>query len=434
MRTLTRIGVLCIVAGTAGTNTGCDDVTAGQPKDSSAPPQLVHALVQDARYFLAYPNRGSSLDILDDNTPRACTISCKGNCPADPTTKEAPAQLDTCINEFLVDQLAPDVHCLDSGVCADPLKIPASGVPVPASVTLLGAPPDSRDPGGGVQIRLVFDKVLDDSIESITPSGSLTPGATNQYSIVPGIVDLVDQAGKSVDSVLYYDNGGSPQFSADVELVPLGPAIVIKPKAPLDAASTYTIKLLNPGALKDRAGHLAVALGGGALPASLSFKTEDLTPSNAGAFPSDAAGGNGFDYPDFTASAVNVAPNEVLQIGFFEAFAGDAATVVVKSGCAGAKPIAYSERGADASACTKADPGGYPVLDIVNSNTGNVASGEPVDWPMGDCTLTLTVSDANGRSMYSADYSFAVSGGDETDPMVDPNIASQHVTPAQCAM
>ncbi|HEX6836420.1 MAG TPA: Ig-like domain-containing protein, partial [Polyangia bacterium] len=380
MRTLTRIGVLCvIVAGTAGTTTGCDDVTAGQPTDSSAPPQLVHALVQDARWLVAYPNRGSSLDILDNNATRACTISCKGNCPANPTTKQAPAQLDTCINEFLVDQVAPDVHCLDTNVCSDPLKIPTSGVPVPGSHTLIGLAPSLNDPGGGVQVRLVFDKVLDNSIESITPSGSTTPGATNSYTIVPGLVDLVDDAGKSVKSVMYYDNGGSSQFSADLELVPLGPAIVIKPTAPLDAATTYTVKILNPGAIKDREGNAAVALGGGALPASLGFKTEDLTPTNAGAFPSDAAGGNGFDFPDFTASTVNVTPNEVLQLGFFEAFAGDSATVTVKSGCAGAKPIAYSERGNDATMCTKQDPGGYPVLDVVNSDSGNVASGMPVD-------------------------------------------------------
>ncbi len=435
MRTLTRIGVLCVVvAGTAATTTGCDDNTTGQPKDSSAPPRLVHVLVQDARYFLAYPNRGSALDLLDNNEVRACTISCKGNCPADPATHKAPAQLDTCINEFLVDQLAPDVHCLDTGVCADPLKIPPTGVPVPASLTLLGAKPDSRDPGGGVQVRLVFDKVLDDSIESVTPSGSMTPGATNTYALVPGLLDLVDQAGKSVPSIMYYDNGGSSEFSADFELVPLGPALVIKPKQPLDAATTYTVKILNPGAIKDREGNAAVGLGGAALPASLAFKTEELTPTNAGAFPSDAAGGNGFDFPDFTAAAVNLTPNEVIQIGFFEAFAGDVATVTVKSGCAGARPIAYSERGNDTTACTKQDPGGYPVLDVVNSDTGAVASGKPVDWPMGDCTLTITVPDINGRSMYTADYSFTVAGSDAMDPMADPNIASQHVTPAECGL
>ena len=297
MRTLSRVSVLCVViAGTTGATTGCDDVSAGQPKDSSAPPQLVHVLVQDARYFLAFPNRGSSLDILDNNATRSCTI-------VNAATAKDP-QLDTCINEFLVDQLAPDVHCLSSGVCNDPLKIPSTGVPVPLSLTLLGAKPDNRDPGGGMQIRLVFDKVLDNSIETVMMDPSKAPGSTDTYAIMPGLVELDDGAGKPVASAMYYDNGGSHEFSADLELVPLGPAIVIKPKASLDAATTYTVKILNPGAIKDRTGNAAVGLGGGALPTTLTFKTEDLTPANAGDFPSDAAGGNGLDFPDFTASDV----------------------------------------------------------------------------------------------------------------------------------
>jgi hypothetical protein len=424
MRTLSRISVLCVViAGSAGTTTGCDSNTSGQPSDSTAPPQLVHALVQDARYFLAFPNRGSSLDVLDNNNTRNCTIE-----------QPAPMQLDTCINEFLVDQLAPDVHCLASGVCTDPLKIPSTGVPVPLPLALLGAAPDMRDPGGGIQIRLVFDKVLDNSIETVTMDPTKAPGKTDTYTIMPGLIELDDGAGMPVKSVFYYDNGGSPQYSADLELVPLGPAIVIKPTASLDAATKYTVKILNPGAIKDRQGNAAVALGGGALPASLSFTTEDLTPANAGAFPSDAKGGNGFDFPDFTAKDVSITPNEVIQISFFEAFAGDSATVTVKSGCTGAKPIAYSERGNDATMCTKADPGGYPVLDVVNSDTGVVTTGVPVDWPAGTCTLTITVPDINGKSTFTADYTFTVAGSDATDPMMDPNIASQHVTPAQCAM
>lgn len=427
MRTLSRVSVLCVVvAGTTGATTGCDGVDAGQLKDSSAPPQLVHVLVQDARYFLAFPNRGSSLDVLDNNATRSCTI-------VDAATAKDP-QLDTCINEFLVDQLAPDVHCLSSGQCNDPLKIPSTGVPVPLPLTLLGAKPDNRDPGGGVQIRLVFDKVLDNSIETITMDPTKAPGSTDTYAIMPGLVELDDGAGKPVPSAMYYDNGGSHEFSADLELVPLGPAIVIKPKASLDAATTYTVKILNAGALKDRAGQAAVGLGGGALPTALTFKTEDLTPTNAGNFPSDAAGGNGLDFPDFTASDVSITPNEVIQIAFFEAFAGDSTTVTIKSGCAGAKPIAYSDRGNDATMCTKADPGGYPLLDIVNSDTGDVTTGQPVDWPAGDCTLTISVPDINGKSTFSGDYTFTVAGADETDPMVDPNIASQHVTPAQCAM
>jgi hypothetical protein len=386
-------------------------------------------MVQDARYLLAFPNRGSALDILDNNATRSCTISCKGNCPADPVSKMAPAQLDTCINEFLVDQLAPDVHCLDSGVCADPLKIPATGVPVPLSVTLLGAAPDNRDPGGGIAIRLVFDKVLDNSIEMVTMDPTKAPGKTDTYTIAPGIIELDDPTGK-VDSVIYYDNGGSFQYSADLELVPLGPAIVIKPKSSLLAHTKYTIKILNAGALKDREGNAATALGGGALPATLSFTTEDLTPAAAGAF-----GVSPFDYPDFTAATVTITPNEVVQIGFFEPFAGDTATVTIKSGCTGAKPIAYSDRGNDATMCTKSDPGGFPVLDIFNSDTGVVATAKPVDWPMGDCTLTVTVPSIDGSgAAFTSDYTFTVMGADVTDPKMDPNIESQHVMPSECAM
>jgi len=378
-------------------------------------------LVQDARYLLAFPNRGSSLDILDNNATRPCTIS-------QAATAKDP-QLDTCINEFLVDQVAPDVHCLASGVCNDPLKIPSTGVPVPLGLPLLGAAPDNRDPGGGVAIRLVFDKVLDNSIETVTMDPTKDPGKTNKYALNPGIVELDDAAGMPVPSLMYLDNGGSPEFSADLELVPLGPAIVIKPKGSLDAATKYTIKFTNAGAIKDRQGNAAVGLGGGALPTTLSFTTEDLTPAAAGTF-----GTSPFDYPDFSGDTVEITPNEVVQIGFFEAFLGDSTVVTVTSGCTGAKPIAYSDRFNDPSMCTMAEPGGYPVLAIVNSDTGDVTTGVPVDWPAGDCTLHIKVPDINGKSFFEGDYSFTVAGMDETDPMVDPNIASQHVTPAQCQM
>lgn len=419
------VGLLSGVAGVL-VGAGCDNVTAGQTSDTSAPPQLVHAFIQDARYILAFPNRASALDILDNNATRSCQI-------IQAATAKDPA-LDTCINEFLVDQVAPDVHCLASGSCNDPIKIPSTGVPVPLGLNILGIKPDMRDPGGGLAIRLVFDKVLDNSIETVMMDPTKAPGATDTYVIMPGLVELDDGAGMPVPSVIYLDNGGSPQFSADLELVPLGPAIVIKPKTTLDAATKYTVKILNAGAIKDRSGNAAVGLGGGALPTSLSFTTEGLTPANAGAFPSDAASGSGYDFPDFTTGMAEVTPNEVIQVSFFEAFLGDSTTVAIKSGCTGAKPIAYSERGNDPTMCTMGEPGGYPVLDIVNSDTGMVATGQPVDWPAGPCTLTITVPDINGKSMATMDLDFTVTGTDETDPMVDPNIASQHVTPAQCQM
>ena len=441
------VGLLGVVAGALVGVAGCDNVTAGQSSDSKAPPQLVHVMVQDARYLLSWPNRGSALDVLDNAPSRACSISCKGNCPADPG-KTAPAQLDTCINEFLVDQVAPDVHCLDTGVCTDPLKIPSTGVPVPLPDTFLGIPLSNADPGGGVAIRLVFDKVLDNSIEMVTPSGSMTPGATNKYSLVPGIIELDDGAGMPVDSLMYYDNGGSFEFSADVELVPLGPAIVIKPKSSLLAATTYTVKFLKPEALKDREGTAAVALGGGALPASVKFTTESLTSCPAGTPPAVEAtfgpGGVGaclFDYPNFLdadpAMPPEITPNEVIQISYFEPFAGDSTTVTVVSGCTGAHPVAYSDRGNDTTMCTKADPGGYPILDIYNGTTSDVttAQPDPNGWPMGDCKLHISVPSIDGMGPPSEmDLEFTVAGTPETDPMVDPNIESQHVMPAECAM
>lgn len=443
------VGLLSGVAGMLVGTAGCDDITTGQSTDSKVPPQLQHVLVQDdmpsVAYLFSWPYRGFAYDLIDNHPIRQCTITCKGNCPGD-ATNPAPPQEDTCINEFTVGFVAPDVHCLDSGVCNDPYKLPASGVPIPLSAIYLGAAASNGDPGGGIQIRLVFDKVLDNSIESVTPSGSMTPGKTNTYALNPGIVELDDMSGKPVDSLMYYDNGGSYQYSADIELVPLGPAIVIKPKNYLDPASTYTIKILNPGAIKDREGNAATALGGGALMTSYPFTTETLTPASAGAF-----GLGPFDYPDFSKPpAIN--GNDVIQISFFGNVAGDTATVTETKGPA-AKILAYSDRGNDPTMCSKTDPGSF-VLDITNTDTGAVASAQPAEWPAGDYTLHVSVKDINGRSTYENDYSFTVgvpcmmdsdcasmmcdtAAGvckDASDPMLDPNIQSQHVTPAQCTM
>ncbi len=416
------VGLLSVVAGGLVGTAGCDNITAGQPSDQKAPPQLQHVLVQDARYLLGWPNRASSLDIIDNYTPLSCIITA----PATSTDN----QLDTCINEFLVDQVAPNVACTAAGICADPFKIPDTGVPVPQPMLYLGLGEDMRDPGGGIQIRLVFDKVLDSSIEGVKMDPTQVPGKTNTYQFEAGVLELDDNTGTAVDSEFYLDNGGSFQYSADLELVTLGPALVIKPTVALDAHITYTVKILKPGEIKDREGNVATALGGGTLPTSFKFTTEDLTPSVDGVF-----GVSPLDYPDFTAPPAMITPNEVIQIVFFENIAGDSATVAIKSGCAGAKPIAYSERGNDPTMCMTAasgDPSGI-ILDISNSDTGDIGTGVPADWPMGDCTLTITVNDINNAgAAFTSDYTFTVAGTDVVDPMMDPNINSQHVTPAQC--
>jgi hypothetical protein len=425
------VGLLSGVAGMLVGTAGCDNVTAGQSADTSAPPQLVHVLVQDARYLIRWPNRGSAIDLLDNNNTRSCTISCKGNCPGD-ANNPAPAQLDTCINEFLVDQLAPDVHCLDSGVCNDPFKLPATGIPIPLSADLLTGVDNMADPGGGIQVRLVFDKVLDNTVEMVKMDPTKAPGATNTYTFAPGVLELDDEAGMPVKSIVYMDNGGSPQFSADLELVPLGPAVIVKPTTYLDPDTTYTLKILKPDVFKDREGNAATGFGGGAIPPTFKFKTEDLTASAAGPF-----GIGPYDYPDFSAAAT-ITPNEVIQVTFFGNIAGDTATLTVTKAPAGAKPIAYSERFNDATACPKAatgDPSGF-TLDITNTDTGDINSGVPAEWPAGDYMLHISVKDINGKSPpVEEDLAFTVDPmGETTDPMADPNIQSQHVTPAQCQM
>src|SRR4051812_24825647 len=98
MRTVRRFAILCVVvAGTGGASTGCDDVHLGQPSDPAGPPELVHVLVQDARYLLDFPNRASSVDIIDTG---AAPVACSDTPPVNP-----------CLVSFLVDQLSPDVSC-----------------------------------------------------------------------------------------------------------------------------------------------------------------------------------------------------------------------------------------------------------------------------------------------------------------------------------
>jgi hypothetical protein len=428
------VGLLGLLAGGFVGIAGCDDVTAGQASDSAAPPQLVHVMVQDARYLFAFPNRASAVDLLDNNPfgNRPCTIVCKGNCPANPGDTP-PAQLDTCVTEWLVDQVAPDVACTAAGVCGDALKVPTTGIPVPLPMALIGAGTDMRDPGGGIQVRLVFDKVLDSSIETVVQDTTKAPGKTFTYTVAPGIVELDDEAGKPVPSGFYLDNGGSPEFSSDLELVPLGPALVIKPKVSLDAATTYTVKITNPGALKDRKGQAAVGLNGTAIPTSIKFKTEDLTPTSA-----NVLGPSGLDFPDFSAPAT-ITPNEVVQISFFENAAGDTATVDFTTAPATAHPIAYSDRGGDPTMCLAptaagfGDPGSI-LIDVFNANQNtDLKTAAPVDWPAGDYTFTITVKDINGKSTFTSDpMSFTVAGTDEPDPTVDVNIEAAHVMPSEC--
>jgi len=452
------VGLLSAVAGMLVGTTGCDNITAGQPTDSTAPPRLKHVFIQDARYRFGFPNRASVVDLVPNPNPASCTNT---------------NPINPCLFSFLIDQASPDVQCVNN-LCTDPLSVPATGVPLALSGTVVGGAPDMRDPGGGQQIRFVFDKVLANGIEMVMMDPTKAPGTTDTYSIEAGLLELDDATGKEVSSEKYYDNGGSPNFSADLELVPLGPAIVIKPKVALDDATTYTLKITKPGDIKDRTGNAAVGADGNALPTSFTFKTENLT-SVEGAFMGSQYAGNTanaffanagpppLDYPVFIDGTMNpvapitakIAPNEVIQISFYAAILGDGTKVTVTGPTN--KALGFSDRGSDATMCTKSDGGGY-VLDVMNSDTGDPTTAKPVDWAAGDYTLVVKVPSATGKSTFtSTTMKFPVAGMDVTDTSMDGNIATSdpaglaviaaacamktpgpacagHLLPAQCAM
>ncbi len=393
MRTVRRLAVLCVVvAGTAGVSTGCDDTTLGHPSDPAGPPRLVKALVQDAAFVGGFPfQRGAVADLLDRAPPPSCS------------------DINPCINQYLVAQETPPLDCSDAqgGVCVDPLAVPAAGVPLNAGASV---------------IRLVFNKLLDSSIETVTVDGNGAPTGANPYTLQAGIVELLGPGGAPVPgTTALWDNSGSPDFTSDVILIPFGPAIVINPGS-LDPSTSYTIRL-HPALLKDRQGLGAADANGVALadPTDLVFTTEPITPNPD------------LSFPDFSTAPTTIAPNEVLQLAFW-ALLDETTVTVTATGPAGFDATlveAYADRGSSPVAADCAGSENDAQLDFVYT-AGAGAARMPADWPAGDYTLAFTVKDGSGRATYSSpSLQFTVAGPDG-DPMSDANASAQHVTPEQC--
>jgi hypothetical protein len=435
MRTqVATVGLLGVWAAGLGLVAGCDNITAGQTTDSNAPPQLLHVHIQDASSLQAFPNRASVVDLIDSYVAPACTIYQQANAMANPPLK----QIDDCFTQFEIDGMFPHNSCTapagsTQGVCADPFGVPSSGVPLATSAQQFGGADPMTDPGGGMQVRLVFDKALDNSIEDVA-----TMATPKTYALHAGIVELDDMNGKPVPSLQYLDNAGSPLFSSDFEVLPLGPAIVIKPSVVLDVATTYTIKILNPSVIKDRQGNKAVGANMKPLALSFNFTTESQLQEAALSGTANPFGSAGYQgTTDMTTMKSVITPNEVIEVPFYGRVAGDKATLTVMSAPAGANPIAFSERGTDPTMCGKTTDPFPSQLDIANADAQTQL---PVAWPAGDYDLTFTVTDATGRSTVSDELKFTVSGMAQTDPTMDPNIVYSatakggHVLPAQCAM
>jgi hypothetical protein len=393
MRTLSRLAVLCVVvAGTGGITTGCDDTSLGHLKDPAGPPRLIKALVQDSAFVGGPPvERGAVADLLDTAPPPSCS------------------DLNPCINQFLVAQNTPPLDCSDpsGGVCIDPLAVPSAGVPLNA---------------GASAIRLVFNKLLDASIESVTVDANGAPTGAKPYTLASGIVELLGPDGAPVaGTTAFWDNSGSPEFTSDVILIPFGPAIVILPGS-LDPSTAYTIRI-HPARLKDRDGHPAADAAGAVLtdPTDLRFTTEPITPNPD------------LSFPDFSTAPATLAPNEVLQLAFF-ATLDETTVALTATGPAGFDPAlveAYADRGSSPAMADCAAAENDAVLDFVYTS-GAGAARMPADWPAGDYTLSFTVKDSGGRSTYSSPpLHFTVAGAD-ADPTTDANAAAAHVTPEEC--
>lgn len=407
MRTQFLMAGLLGAAGLVGA-AGCDNITAGQPSDPSGPPQIVHVMVQDtldgSGSRITPGARDTAVDLVDNATPQVCSDTLP------------------CTPQFLFAQQTPDFSCSatmqgQQGTCNDPLKVdPAVGVPlfVPASA------PSASNAGSGFQIRVVFNKLLDNSIEMIgqalDKAGNpvTTPGKTNTYKLVPTVAKLVDPMGKEVPSVKIYDNGGAPNFDSDLILVPYGPAIVIKPKAPLIPKTKYTIQL-DGTAIKDRQGNTGVDQNGSPLgsPYSLSFTTEGVVLGDT----SNSLTGTA-SFPDFNAPSPGpparmlcpkgkfcIAPNDVIQL-FFWTSVDPATAKVTLTGPSGIQPEVNLDQGSDPTMCmANSNPN---VLDVWNT-TGTGATTMPVAWPKGDYTMMVSVaSDQNPMATFSKTLMFTV--------------------------
>lgn len=383
--------LLWVVAASALGSSNCDDTSSGRLAEDPAPPRLMRVLVQDET---AEGGRYLASDLLSFAVPH---VTCD---------EQNPCIIGECETAMGAAQ----------GTCTNPLD------PLGGRVEI-GTPIEA----GGISIRLVFSKALDPAIQTVKTdpkTGAVT------YELPDDILRLLDQDKKIVEAPplagasgepfstgTYFDPAGSPTETSDPVGIPYGPALVLVPGKPLDVNSRYTIEFAATR-VHDRAGQVAVDAAGAALPAPyrLDFMTEDLAVLAA--------------TPDVTADEVaTIAPNDVIQLQL-NAGVDEATATVAFSSKAGTtyKGTAWSERGADPTACD----------DAFDDRTLDLAAvsdmGDPILLPAGDYTVRITGLRDNGAGRgtpVELTGSFTVKG-DRGDPATDPAAIESHVRPSQC--
>jgi len=306
---------------------GCDDVDVGRLTEPEGSPQVVSVFVQDGN---RRGGRFITTDILLADKPLVeCSYS--NPCPAEYGAHDLETDaLITC--QYTAAELMKPLDD-QKGVCNDPLH-PAIH------------PPAIGVAGRGTQIRVVFNKQLNNAIDAVLKADGQT------------VATLTDSSGAAVATTAYYDNTGVTLRVAFPFAEPAGPAIVIKPKAALFAGETYTLTL-DAAQIKDKEGNAATVK-------PYVFTTEALHPYN-GIDPGSLA--DPLDNEDVISLYLNaladptpVTTNTAVTLGGTGVFV----TVFVNENCD--------------------DDGDNSQINIARTSS----TGAPLEWVDGEYTYDLT--------------------------------------------
>ena len=423
---LMRAGMIGVaLAGSVIAASGCDDVSTGHLADPSGPVRILRVLVQDAPAAVVQmlgegsSTRGAAVDLLDHNAPVSCDDT------------------DPCQVLMAFGGGLGDFTCR-KGTCNDPLKTPATGVPLNPDIDAVPAmpampampqmdctpampatPPTDATPAvPGVSIRVVVSKLLDPS--KITSDGT---------SLLPGVIDLIDEgAGAPIPPEQIsgiWDPAGNPEFTSDPVLAPFGPAFQISVLG-LAHSSTYTV-VIHPGLIQDRDGNPAADQDGNLLTKDLrlTFTTEDVS-GNAlvGSFKTITPYQLPGDFTRVFDMPPTIYATDVLQFAFWSNVDIDSFNFRLTGPDGNLVETAekYYESPPDpaTNTCPEATS---TTMQIDLYNTSGTA-GDGVPWPVGTYKLVFAVNstDDNTSTFRSSSWPGAEPDGSLTFTVVDPPV------------
>jgi len=421
---LRRTGMLgASLLGSLLITTGCDDVSTGHLPDPAGPVRILRVLVQDAPANVVQvrgegdETRGAAVDLLDHSAPVACDDA-------------NPCQVLMAFGGGL-----GDFTCRN-GTCNDPLKVPATGVPLnpdieeeppmppmPATPQMDCTPAMPATPATdgspavpGVSIRIVVSKLLDAS--KITSDGT---------SILPGVADLIDEGTGDafpLDQLnAIWDPAGNPEFTSDPVLAPFGPAIQLSPLG-LQHSSKYTV-VIHPALIQDRDGNPVADAEGNLLikDLRLTFTTEDVSPNVAvGSFKSVSQYQLPGDFTPVNGVLPTIYSTDVLQLAFWSNLDIDSFHFLLTGpdGQLVQTVEKYFESPPDPDTNTCPEATSTTMQINLYNTSGTPGDGKP--WPVGTYKLVFAVNstDDNTSTFRSSSWPGAAADGSLTFVVVDP--------------